>query len=410
MGPAHPSVASTLGALGACAVVRRRFEDADAYFRHAVGVDERAARTGRARGRGARSGFKHPRGASHLASLASTRRDRGRLAEAEALYCAAMEAWETRDRDRPTNPPRDETIDAVDVVVDASAHDDVFDPGATLNASGLSCKDQGRWAEAAQRFERAVAHGAARMRAAERAGDARAWRDASAATSARLCNLGALRARQGRVGDAAAAFHRAMTFAENNNGGATRAQAALCRGWFVGVGGVAAAESRRGRAAGANLDAVVAGEWESLDAPFEVAWGALAGDAANTASSVVPVCEPSECPVAADVGAYAERGGGDGDGKVLGPRFRKSSVAPPACHVLLDAHRVAKVASEAWRRYWDDVGDEEMCELMDGLDVDAASRRADDVAGGETAKRSERRQRLGRARERRGDRVHGGER
>ena len=50
MGPAHPSVASTLGALGACAVVRRRFEDADAYFRHAVGVDERAARAGRARG------------------------------------------------------------------------------------------------------------------------------------------------------------------------------------------------------------------------------------------------------------------------------------------------------------------------------------------------------------------------
>ena len=67
-----------------------------------------------------------------------------------------------------------------------------------------------------------------------------------------------------------------------------------------------------GRAAGANLDAVVAGEWESLDAPFEVAWGALAGDAANTASSVVPVCEPSECPVAADVGAYAERGRGRG--------------------------------------------------------------------------------------------------
>ena len=111
MGPAHPSVASTLGALGACAVVRRRFEDADAYFRHAVGVDERAARAGRARGRDARSGFKHPRVASHLASLASTRRDRGRLAEAEALYCAAMEAWETRDRSARrgwTNPPRDE--------------------------------------------------------------------------------------------------------------------------------------------------------------------------------------------------------------------------------------------------------------------------------------------------------------
>ena len=304
-----------------------------------------------------------------------------------------MEAWETRDRSARrgwTNPPRDETIDAVDVVVDASAHDDVFDAGAALNASGLSCKDQGRWAEAAQRFERGGAR--RRSNARRRTPGTRAWRDASAATSARLCNLGALRARQGRVGDAAAAFHRAMTFAENNNGGATRAQAALCRGWFVGVGGVAAAESRRGRAAGANLDAVVAGEWESLDAPFEVAWGALAGDAANTASSVVPVCEPSECPVAADVGAYAERGGGDGDGKVLGPRFRKSSVAPPACHVLLDAHRVAKVASEAWRRYWDDVGDEEMCELMDGLDVDAALASAvDDVAGGETAKRSERR-------------------
>ena len=81
----------------------------------------------------------------------------------------------------------DETIDAVDVVVDASAHDDVFDAGATLNASGLSCKDQGRWAEAAQRFERAVAHGAARMRAAERAGDARAWRDACRRRRPRVC-------------------------------------------------------------------------------------------------------------------------------------------------------------------------------------------------------------------------------
>ena len=298
MGPAHPSVASTLGALGACAVVRRRFEDADAYFRHAIGVDERAARRGRARGRDARSGFRHPRVASHLASLASTRRDRGRLSEAEALYCAAMEAWETRDRSVPrrrTNPLGDETIDAVDVVVDASASDDVFDAGAALNASGLSCKDQGRWAEAAQRFERAVAHGAARMRAAERAGDARAWRAASAATSARLCNLGALRARQGRVGDAAAAFHRAMTFAENN-ADATRAQAALCRGWFVGVGGVTAAESRQGRAAGSNLDAVVAGEWETLDAPFEVAWGALAGDAANTASRFESVANLPSVP------------------------------------------------------------------------------------------------------------------
>ena len=57
MGPAHPSVASTLGALGACAVVRRRFEDADAYFRHAVGVDERArARRTRARARRAFGG------------------------------------------------------------------------------------------------------------------------------------------------------------------------------------------------------------------------------------------------------------------------------------------------------------------------------------------------------------------
>ena len=69
MGPAHPSVASTLGALGACAVVRRRFEDADAYFRHAVGVDERAARAGRARGRDARV-----RGSSTRASRRISRR------------------------------------------------------------------------------------------------------------------------------------------------------------------------------------------------------------------------------------------------------------------------------------------------------------------------------------------------
>ena len=139
-GPAHPSVASTLVALGACAVARRRVEDADACFRHAVGVDENAARNatnGRGRAKKTMGGFSHPRVASHLASLASTRRDAGRPSEAEALYCAAMEAWETRDRSVPrrrTNP-RGGRSDAVDVARRRVHLRRVFDAGAALNAS-----------------------------------------------------------------------------------------------------------------------------------------------------------------------------------------------------------------------------------------------------------------------------------
>ena len=42
-GPSNPSLAATLGALGRCALARRRPEEAEACFHHALGVDERAA-------------------------------------------------------------------------------------------------------------------------------------------------------------------------------------------------------------------------------------------------------------------------------------------------------------------------------------------------------------------------------
>ena len=92
--------------------------------RRRVFSPRRRRRRTRRRARGTRAGATRVRGsstrrvASHLASLASTRRDRGRLAEAEALYCAAMEAWETRDRSARrgwTNPPRAESDHRVEM-------------------------------------------------------------------------------------------------------------------------------------------------------------------------------------------------------------------------------------------------------------------------------------------------------
>ena len=115
------------------------------------------------------------------------------------------------------------------------------------------------------------------MRAATRAGDRRAWRVAASAVSLRLCNLGALRARQNRAGDAAACFLRAATFAKNNLGDA-HPQTALCRAWLVSAGGEDAAAVGVGKAAGVMLDAIVAGDFPQLAKPFATAWGALAGE------------------------------------------------------------------------------------------------------------------------------------
>ena len=223
-GPANPSLAATLAALGRCALARRRPEEAEACFRHALGVDERAAMLTAATAAGIAAtgiaaagiapvrGFRHPRSAAHLVHIAAQHRSGGRASRAEVYFHAALEALETCDGSLP--------LPLADGFEESVADDQTLapapDPGSILNVLAMMYKDQGRMAEAAVRYERSIALGAVAMRAATRAGDRRAWRVAASAVSLRLCNLGALRARQNRSGDAAACFHRAATFAKNN--------------------------------------------------------------------------------------------------------------------------------------------------------------------------------------------------
>ena len=226
-------------------MARRRPEEAEACFRHALGVDERAAMLAAERaaglgggGRGATSaatGFRHPRSAAHFVHIAAHHRSGGRHSRAEVYFHAALDALETCDGSLPL-PLADGFEESV--ADDGSVPNP--DPGAVLNVLGMVYKDQGRMAQAAVRYERSIALGAAAMRAATRAGDRRAWRVAASAVSLRLCNLGALRARQNRAGDAAACFLRAATFAKNNLGDA-HPQTALCRAWLVSAGGEDAA-------------------------------------------------------------------------------------------------------------------------------------------------------------------------
>ena len=97
-GPGCAASAPTLAALGRCATDRRRAEEAEACFRHALGVDEAAARetlrsAQQSTSTYVRAGdFLHPRSASHLAAIAASRlRVNGRT-QAEALLHAALDA------------------------------------------------------------------------------------------------------------------------------------------------------------------------------------------------------------------------------------------------------------------------------------------------------------------------------
>ena len=298
-GPGCAASAPTLAALGRCAANSAAgAETAEACFRHALGVDELAARArtrhsandsanhaSPSQRRGIRD-FVHPRSASHLASIAASRLRVKGVSQAEVILNAALDAAaaaaavppaaradfsDARERDDAADDPDDER---------ASLARAGSDPGEILNRLGLMYSHQGRLEEAAQRFERAIALGAARMRAASRDAEAavaetdsatgekkegetsdptptspvhptaeraafvssrnrkidrrtrlvasadasRRWRDASALTSAALANLGilrfeaSLRSARGarRRGGSASFFHRAWTYAENN--------------------------------------------------------------------------------------------------------------------------------------------------------------------------------------------------
>ena len=338
-GPGCAASAPTLAALGRCATERRRAEEAEACFRHALGVDEAAARTSLAPLRTkseTRSeqqqcstfctedagDFLHPRSASHLAAIAYSRlRVNGRT-QAEALLHAALDAAASA----AAVPPAARAADVDDVADDPDDERASFarvdsDPGEILNRLGLMYSHQGRLEEAAQRFERAIALGAARMRAASRDAEAaadppaangedsgeklagnspdddaeadkadarissrarkmhrraslvasadasRRWRDASALTSAALANLGVLRFKAADPssrarGGSASFFHRAWTYAENNPElGPSHPHTAWARGWFDIAGGYDAAASDAGRASASMLDAVFEGEW-----------------------------------------------------------------------------------------------------------------------------------------------------
>ena len=212
-GPANPSLAATLGALGRCALARRRPEEAEACFRHALGVDERAAMLAAETATSATGGWRRP--LSRARSAGSDTRGRRRTSSTSprstvraggrrARRCTFTPRWKRSKRATARCPYPSRMVSRSQSPTTAPAP--APDPGSILNVLAMMYKDQGRMAEAAVRYERSIALGAAAMRAATRAGDRRAWRVAAAAVSLRLCNLGALRARQNRSGDAAACF------------------------------------------------------------------------------------------------------------------------------------------------------------------------------------------------------------
>jgi hypothetical protein len=253
------------------------------------------------------------------------------------------------------------------------------------------------------RYERSIALGAAAMRAATRAGDRRAWRVAASAVSLRLCNLGALRARQNRAGDAAACFLRAATFAKNNLGDA-HPQTALCRAWLVSAGGEDAAAVGVGKAAGVMLDAIVAGDFPQLAKPFATAWGALAGEDVAVkraladkivkdieASKPFPM-ETSSGPASRPATAAASR-----PSTAARPRSARPPTAdrptalavaspdpppPPEVYAALDRYRQVDEAKRAWSA-WAHVtpGGDNIADLLDGLECDEClAAVVDDVA------------------------------
>ena len=329
LGPGCGACAPLLAALGRVATDRWNAETAEACFRHALGVDEAAARKtrgfrtdGHSVSLTSRSNivFAHPRSASHLASIAWSRARAKGLSQAEVLLHAALDAAAAA----AAVPPA--ARDALEILNEPEAADDAdderaslaraaSDPGEILNRLGLMYSHQGRFEEAAQRFERAIALGAARARAAARDADAlnaeatfsndgserssrkafastfdqtyqrkrkidrrtklvasadaaRRWRDASALTSAALANLGVLRFRTSsardvaRGGGCASFFHRAWTYAANNPDlGPSHPHTAWAYAWFEVCGGSESVASDAGKAVDSMLDATLKGEW-----------------------------------------------------------------------------------------------------------------------------------------------------
>jgi tetratricopeptide (TPR) repeat protein len=101
LGPGCGACAPLLAALGRVATDRGHSETAEACFRHALGVDEAAARKtrgfrldGHSVSLTSRSNivFAHPRSASHLASIAWSRARAKGLSQAEVLLHAALDA------------------------------------------------------------------------------------------------------------------------------------------------------------------------------------------------------------------------------------------------------------------------------------------------------------------------------
>ena len=401
-GPANPSLAATLAALGRCALARRRPEEAEACFRHALGVDERAAMLAAATAMGMAAasvakgrGFRHPRSAAHLVHIAAQHRSGGRASRAEVYFHAALDALETCDGSLP--------LPLADGFEESVADDGAApapDPGSILNVLAMMYKDQGRMAEAAVRYERSIALGAAAMRAATRAGDRRAWRIAASAVSLRLCNLGALRARQNRSGDATACFHRAATFARNNLDDA-HPQTALCRAWLSSAGGEDAADAGVGKAAGVMLDAVIAGDFPQLARPFATAWGALAGEETAVkravadkmvkdieASKPFPMetsSGPTSRPATARSRPATATASEPAAALALEPIASADPPPPPEVYRALDRYRQVDEAKRAWSAWAHDVertgGGDTLADLFDGLEVDdCLASVVDDVA------------------------------
>ena len=293
-GPAAESVATLACALGAAAKARGRAEEAEACFVHALYADETEARiriapggvgSEGARGRRLVGRFRHPRSAYHLLALAEVGRGKKRYAQAEVFYLAALDALETEGGAHPTAPFEPATRDLLGVAERELGPLAASDAPSSrlraashaLNALGLMYKDQGRLGSAAMALERATRFASA-LQASR---DARRMRDAGAHVAARLHNLGAIRARLGRAGDASACFLRASQRARNALG-ASHPLTALCAAWFEACGGERSASGAAGRARASMLDAIMDGEFEAeLSKPRETAWGTLAGAAGS---------------------------------------------------------------------------------------------------------------------------------
>ena len=344
-GPACASAAPMLAALGRCSFSRQHLETTEACFRHAMGVDELAARsgglwTGDQNGssyrehNSSRCSFRHPRSASHLVSIAFSKLTQKNVTQVEVLLHAALEAHESVSRNSSDS-------DCLHIEPDdqddgqAKTYQKNADPVEILNRLGLLYRHQGRFTEAAVRYERAISIGAARMRVAERDAEqakrgstddtditnvdtpnappkkytnrtnrrvrvvaasraAKRWRDASEIVAVILCNLGGLRFGLGMIGQASSCFHKATQFIGNNPDlGETHPLNAFAFKWLECCGGLASVSSTAGVAAASMLDNVFKDKWSAYQIKssisnsvaqtvfkrdFETAWGALAGE------------------------------------------------------------------------------------------------------------------------------------